>query len=114
MGFSVTSSKKDNITLVHVNGEVDMFTSPDLRDVLVPFFDADIKGIIVDLTHVSFMDSSGIATLVEGLQWSKRTEKKFILAGVGRTVANALSLTKLDNIFTICTDTPEAMEAFNH
>ena len=113
MGFKINSSEKDGIALVNVEGEIDMFTSPNLRDTLLPFFKKKVQGIVVDLSLVSFMDSSGIATLVEGLQWSKKENKKFILAGLGKTVFNALSLTKLDNVFTIKDDTKVALDWIN-
>ena len=109
MGFNITSEKKDGVALVHVAGEIDMFTSPNLRDTLLPFFIPETPAVIVDLSKVSFMDSSGIATLVEGLQWSKKEGKKFILAGLGETVFNALSLTKLDNVFSIEKDVASAL-----
>ncbi|WP_457551890.1 STAS domain-containing protein [Desulfobacula sp.] len=105
MAFKIKSKKKDNIAVIMVEGEIDMFSSPSLRDELVPFFKKNIKGIIVDLSGVSFMDSSGIATLVEGLQWSRKEKKEFILTGLGTNVMNSLSLTKLDNVFVIKTDT---------
>ncbi|MDO9323948.1 MAG: STAS domain-containing protein, partial [Methanoregula sp.] len=53
------------------------------KNKLLPFFKKMVKGIIVDLSGVSFMDSSGIATLVEGLQWSKKEKRQFILTGLG-------------------------------
>ncbi len=109
MGFSINTKEKDGIALVFVEGEIDMFTSPNLRDTLLPYFKPSTPGIIVDLSQVSFMDSSGIATLVEGLQWSKKEDRKFILAGLGETVFNALSLTKLDNVFSIEPDTKTAL-----
>ncbi len=110
MTFKINSRLKDNIGMVAVEGEVDMFTSPDLRDTLLPFFKKKVKGIIVDLSGVSFMDSSGIATLVEGLQWSKKEERQFILTGLGTNVLNALTLTKLDTVFSIQTDTQDAYQ----
>ena len=108
MSFKIKSEEKENIGVIIVEGEVDMFTSPGLRDKLVPFFEKGVKGIIVNLSGVSFMDSSGIATLVEGLQWSKKDNKKFILAGLGTNVMNALSLTKLDKVFNIQTHADDA------
>ncbi|OGR14519.1 MAG: hypothetical protein A2277_14135 [Desulfobacterales bacterium RIFOXYA12_FULL_46_15] len=110
MTFKIKSRIKENIGLVTVEGEVDMFTSPNLRDKLLPFFKKKIKGIIVDLSGVSFMDSSGIATLVEGLQWSKRENRQFVLTGLGTNVLNALTLTKLNNVFNIKTDTESAYQ----
>ncbi len=108
MGFKIKSKKKENIGVIIVEGEIDMFSSPDLRDKLLPFFTKKIKGIIVDLTGVLFMDSSGIATLVEGFQWSRKENKAFILTGLGTNVLNALSLTKLDNVFNIKANTDNA------
>ncbi len=108
MSFKIKSKEKENIGVIIVEGEVDMFSSPDLRDKLLPFFTKKIKGIIVDLTGVLFMDSSGIATLVEGLQWSRKENKAFILTGLGTNVLNALSLTKLDNVFNIKINTENA------
>jgi len=87
-----------------------MFSSPGLRDKLVPMFEKGLKGIIVNLAKVSFMDSSGIATLVEGLQWSKKDGSGFILSGLGTNVLNALSLTKLENVFTIASDMDDAFK----
>lgn len=110
MGFTISTSEQDKIALVNVEGEIDMFTSPNLRDTLLPFFKKKAQGIVVDLSLVSFMDSSGIATLVEGLQWSKKEKRAFVLSGLGKTVFNALSLTKLDNVFTIKKDIPEALD----
>lgn len=108
MSFKIKSNEKENIGIITVEGEVDMFTSPNLRDKLLPFFEKKVKGVIVNLSGVSFMDSSGIATLVEGLQWSKKEKKEFILTGLGTNVMNALSLTKLDNVFNIKKDTDDA------
>jgi anti-sigma B factor antagonist len=111
MGFKIRSKEKDNIGVIVVEGEVDMFSSPNLREKLVPMFKKkETKGIIVDLSGVSFMDSSGIATLVEGLQWSKKDKKEFILTGLGSNVLNALSLTKLDDVFNIKADTNSAFK----
>ncbi|CCK79884.1 STAS domain-containing protein [Desulfobacula toluolica] len=108
MNLKINSEEKNNIGVIIVEGEIDMFTSPGLRNKLLPYFKEKIKGIIVDLSGVLFMDSSGIATLVEGLQWSKKNNKDFILTGLGKNVLNSLSLTKLDNVFNIKKDFDDA------
>ncbi|MCF6247291.1 MAG: STAS domain-containing protein [Desulfobacula sp.] len=113
MGFKIKRKKKNDIGIIHVEGDIDMFTSPGLRDTLVPMFEDGLKGIIVNLSGVSFMDSSGIATLVEGLQWSKKGGKAFVLTGLGTNVLNALSLTKLEKVFTIESDLDSAFKALS-
>lgn len=111
MGFHIESVEKKNAAMIRVEGDVDMYTSPSLRDALVPFFTKNVMAVVVDLSRVSFMDSSGIATLVEGLQWSRKQDRQFILAGLGDTVSNALSLTKLDNVFTIHKNADQVFES---
>ncbi|MCP4020726.1 MAG: STAS domain-containing protein [Desulfobacteraceae bacterium] len=110
MSLKIEIKKNNNIVVIKVEGEIDMFSSPNLREKLLPFFEKNVKGIIVELAGVSFMDSSGIATLVEGLQWSKKESRHFILTGLGTTVYNALSLTKLENVFTIKQDADQAFK----
>ena len=113
MSFKIKSKNNNNIGIISIEGEVDMFTSPNLREKLLPLFKKNVKGIIVDLSCVSFMDSSGIATLVEGLQWSKKNGKKFVLTGLGANIKNALALTKLDNVFDIKIDTDDEFKKMN-
>ena len=113
MSLQIKSTEQDNIGLIQVEGDIDMFTSPGLRDKLVPLFTRDLKGIVVNLSQVSFMDSSGIATLVEGLQWSKKDNGGFILTGAGTNVRNALSLTKLDKVFTMADTVEDAITILN-
>ncbi|MDX8396127.1 MAG: STAS domain-containing protein [Mariprofundaceae bacterium] len=89
---------------VCVQGDVNIHTSPQLRKVLQPYFAADTKMIRVLLDDVPFMDSSGIATLVEGLQWSKSSEKRFVLSGLTDAVRDVFVLAKLDSIFEIVSE----------
>ena len=84
-----------------IQGDVTIQTSPELRNELKPLFASDLDCIHVKLDGVEFMDSSGIATLVEGLQWSKATGGKFVLSGLTETVRDVFELAKLDTIFEI-------------
>jgi anti-sigma B factor antagonist len=88
------------VTLM-IKGDVTIQTSPELRNELKPLFASDAECIHVKLDGVDFMDSSGIATLVEGLQWSKAKGGKFVLSGLTETVRDVFELAKLDTIFDI-------------
>ena len=101
MGFSIKTREKENIAVIELQGELDIYVSPDFRDKLLLVCTEDNKEVIVDFSRVSFMDSSGVATLVEGLKWSKKEGKLFILKNVGANVINSLSLTKLETVFNI-------------
>jgi anti-sigma B factor antagonist len=92
------------VALIYVEGEVDMHTSPNVRDTLLPYFKRDMKGIIIDLSGVTYMDSSGIATMIEGLQWSNREGGRFVLAGLSPTVMDVFVLTNLKDVFEFSAD----------
>ncbi len=101
MSLSIITRKKENVAVIELQGEIDMFVSPNFRDKLLLACNKEVKEVIVDFSRVSFMDSSGVATLVEGLKWSKKEGKPFVLRNVGTNVRNSLSLTKLETVFTI-------------
>jgi len=84
-----------------VHGDVTIHTSPRMREELKPLFTVSMKEIRVGLDGVDFMDSSGIATLVEGLQWSRLTGGRFILSGLRDNVRDVFALAKLDTVFDI-------------
>lgn len=86
---------------ITVKGDVTIQTSSQLQKALKPCFTSETKEIRVNLEGVSFMDSSGIATLVEGLQWSRSSGGSFILSGLTDTVRDVFALAKLDTVFDI-------------
>lgn len=100
--------KGDAAVTVAVKGDVTIQSSPQLRKALKPCFTASMKEIRVDLSGVSFMDSSGIATLVEGLQWSRAGGGRFVLTGLRDTVRDVFELAKLETVFEIVEQDPAA------
>ncbi len=104
MSLSIKTRKKEKTALIELQGEIDMYVSPNFRDKLLLACNKEVKEVIVDFSRVTFMDSSGVATLVEGLKWSKKEGKSFVLKNAGTNVMNALSLTKLETVFAIIPD----------
>ena len=101
MSLNLKLDKDGEQVTLDVSGNVTIQTSSQLRGELKPLFDSQATNIHVRLSGVEFMDSSGIATLVEGLQWSKRTGGSFVLSGLSETVRDVFELAKLDTIFEI-------------
>lgn len=91
---------EEGLRLVRVSGEVDMSWSQDLRrEILEALTQGPFVG--VDLSAVSYMDSSGIAALVEGFQQSRAAKKKFALIAPSDSVRSVLELARLDRVFPI-------------
>ena len=105
------STIAEGVEMMKIEGEIDMHVSPKFRDALLQVFQKDSKGIVVDLSGVPFMDSSGIATLVEGLRWSKKEGTRFLLVGLQENVNHTLKLAKLDAFFEIVANQEEAVSS---
>lgn len=91
----------ENEVQLKVSGSVNIHTSSRLRSRLKPLLSGSMRSVHVDLDGVSFMDSSGIATLVDGLKWSRATGGKFVLSGLSASVRDTFILAKLDKVFEI-------------
>lgn len=103
----------NNSVIIKVFGEVDLYTSPDLRKQILAVTKSRPPLIIVDLQHVSYMDSSGVATLVEGLQQVNKYKGKFNITHLRSGVREVFELSRLDRVFDIFDSVELALEA-NH
>lgn len=96
---SRVTEKEKGIFLVALEGDLDMSSSPQVRNTLLPLFRKSPSHIIVDLSGVPYIDSSGIATFVEGLQFSRKGNVRFTLAGATPTVESIFELAYLKSVF---------------
>lgn len=96
--------------IVQLSGEVDLGNSPKARQILL---DAVGRGkkVLVDLASVTYMDSSGIASLVEAFQRSKKNGGSFALVCVNPAVLRVLNLARLDKVFIIHDNLESALNA---
>ena len=107
-----TSCRQDGAyTIVTVNGEVDLYSSPQLRTAILSSVSAKTPNVVVDLSGVSYMDSSGIATLVEAHQKTGDASGRLALAGLTDRVREVFELTRLQSIFEICPTVEAALSS---
>jgi anti-sigma B factor antagonist len=90
-------------TLISVEGDVDLDSSPELRSAVLKAVPTATTGVWVHLGGVSYMDSSGVATLVEGLRSARKHDKSFVLVAPSIAVMKVLELARLDSIFEVKT-----------
>ncbi|MFQ5707462.1 MAG: STAS domain-containing protein [bacterium] len=100
--------EKDYGALVRIEGEVDLYSSPEVREAVLKLTADKTDVIIVDLSKVSYMDSSGVATLVEGLQQTGKYEGRFKLAHLRDAVRDVFELSRLDKVFDIYSTVEDA------
>lgn len=87
--------------MVRVSGEVDMNTSPKLREILNSAAAQGMKQVTIELSGVSYMDSSGIATLVEMLQHMLARKGRLILKAMKPEVKSVFEIAHLTEVFEI-------------
>lgn len=109
--MNVRREDHGSAVLLVLDGQIDMHTSPELRRHLKRALDQRATPIVTDLTGVSFIDSSGLATLIEALQGTGRYGGKLTLVGLSPGVRNLFRLSNLTAIFAICESREEALEA---
>ena len=109
--MEVHISNHQDAAVIEIRGEVDLYTSPQVREAIVGVTRRRTPLVIVDLTGVDYMDSSGVATLVEGLQFCRGYGGAFRLAGLGETVRQVFRFAKLDTVFEIYPSAGEALAA---
>ena len=88
-------------TVIVVKGELDLATAPELRDRINAVDDGGAARLAVDLTGVTFMDSSSLGVLVAALKHARERGGDLALVGVSGSPARVLSLTGLDQVFRI-------------
>ena len=99
--MNVTIEPLPKGTLLAVEGQVDMHTSPELRTKLREVLEKKTSPVVVDLTKVGFIDSSGLATLIEALQAVGKYGGRLRLCGLTPAVKNLFKLSNLISIFDI-------------
>lgn len=87
-------------SIVCLSGDVDMHSSPKVRQHILDCLKKN-SPVLVELSAVTYMDSSGVASLVEGFQVAKKQALTFGLVAVAKPVMNVLKLARLDAVFPI-------------
>ena len=104
--MDVKVSEKEGVSVYEVSGEINIGTSPELRK----YFDKQVsKKIVVDLAKVTYVDSSGLATLVEILKKTKSQSGSLGLSGMSDKVRSLFEITKLDKLFQLFPTQQEAV-----
>ena len=97
-------------TIVDVTGHIDLGSSPALRKTLLQSLQGTDR-LAINLVEVKYIDSSGIASLLEVLKEARNRQKRFLLFGLTVAVREVLQLTRLTGVFEICETEEQALHA---
>ena len=105
---------QDDVTIVEVVGRVDTHTVKTLSQQLQIASSQSPANIVIDLAGVSFLDSSGLSALVQGMRSCRASGGDLRLAGPSTSVQMILELTRLDKALDVFPDEAKAVASFMH
>jgi anti-sigma B factor antagonist len=91
----------DGVQIIELDGELDLAFSPILRELLAEYTEVKCKALVLDFAAVSYVDSSGLATLIEYVRNAQVFDGKFALANVSTRVRTVLELVRLHEFLPI-------------
>ena len=103
-------TRTEDRIIIALNGEIDLESSPKARELLLGSV-AGEKSLLVDLSAVTYIDSSGVASLVEALKAARENGTRFALAAASEPARRVLELARLDKVFTIYDTIDDALNA---
>ena len=108
--MQISSRELDKTTIFDVSGDIDLANSPAVRKALLrEMRDKRTPRVVMNMSKVRYIDSSGVASLVEGLKASRDVGTRFILFGLSTTAREVLQLSRLLRIFEVYDNEEQAL-----
>lgn len=108
--MEISSRLMDKITILDVTGDIDLANSPAVRKALLrEVKEKRTPRVVMNLSKVRYIDSSGVASLVEGLKASRDSGTRFILFGLSTSAREVLQLSRLLRIFEVYDNEEQAL-----
>jgi anti-sigma B factor antagonist len=99
--MKIRMDEHKGVTVLSPSGDIDMYTSPELRKELLRIIGDKESPLLVNFKDVSYIDSSGIATFVEGLKTMKSYGGRLQLIGLPKAIMEIFRFSKLEGVFEI-------------
>jgi anti-sigma B factor antagonist len=108
--MELSTRQFENATIMDVVGDITLYNSPNIRKALLDLLrDKRAPRVLVNLEKVRYIDSAGVASLVEGLKVSRDLKSGFALYGLTKTTREVLELTRLIRVFEVYDTEEEAL-----
>jgi anti-sigma B factor antagonist len=108
--MQISIRRVNNATIFDVSGDIDLANSPEVRKALLREVRQNrMPRVVLNLSDVRYIDSSGVASLVESLKASRDLGSRFILFGLRGPAREVLQLTRLLKVFEIYDTEVEAL-----
>ena len=110
MELSLSTHTVGEHTVLEVGGEVDVYTAPRLRERLIELVEGGARHVVVDLSRVEFLDSTGLGVLVGGLKRARSHDGALRLVCAQEKILKVFRITGLTKVFPIHATLQEALD----
>lgn len=108
--MQIATRRNGNATILDVMGDIDLYNSPEVRKAVLEAVRAPgAERVVMNLKGVRYIDSSGVASLVEGLKTSRVQNVKFVLLGLSPAAREVLELSRLIKVFDVAESEEQAL-----
>ncbi|HEV2616436.1 MAG TPA: STAS domain-containing protein [Candidatus Acidoferrales bacterium] len=108
--MNISTRPGGHATIVDIVGDITLYNSPELRKTMMDLLKVQkVPRVIVNLTDVKYIDSAGVACLVEALKVSRETKLGLALFGLSRVAKEVFELTRLIKVFEVYGTEEEAL-----
>jgi anti-sigma B factor antagonist len=108
VNLDLETSKKGDVAIISLRGEIDVYTAPRLRQALIDLVEGGSKDIVVDMDKVDFLDSTGLGVLVGGLKRVKSNDGEMKLVVTQDRIMKIFDITGLAKVFPMFGSLDEA------
>ena len=110
--MQISTRHSGHVAILDIEGDIDLYNSPELRKVLLGTLrEEKARRVIVNLKAVRYIDSSGVASLVEGLKASRGLGSRLSLVGLNPAAREVLELSRLIKVFEVYESEEQALGA---
>lgn len=110
--MSVTIKEQGDITIIYLEGMISVEYSVELEQELERTLDAGTRKIVIDLSQVELLSSSGLRTLISAQKRAKTNKYRLVLCGFSQTILKVIKLVELETLFEIYNSLDEALNSF--
>ena len=100
-----------DIPVLDVDGEIDIYTTPQFKEAVAGVIEEGRRGIIINMSRVSYMDSSGFGTLLSATKRLRALNGSLHLVGCNDAISRMLQITRLNTIFGVHPTERDALDA---
>ena len=109
MDLEVDTSQRNGRNVLALRGEIDVYTAPRLRQALIDLVEKGARDILVDMSKVDFLDSTGLGVLVGGLKRVKANEGSLEIVATNERILKIFEITGLSKVFPMHPSVEEAL-----